>query len=107
MDVGKNKRKFTSVLIQEGIETIIKYGESPAEVTIYLVGGQSVGGFMRANPERSSLSNLNSKGMVFQKFCISEIRENAEHKSTEAVYSMIARLATIASAYEVREVTGE
>ena len=45
MDVGKNNLKFTSVLIQEGVETIVKYDEAPAEVTIYLVNGRSSGGF--------------------------------------------------------------
>ena len=34
MDVGKNKIKFTTVLLQEGIETILKYDDKPAEVRI-------------------------------------------------------------------------
>ncbi len=103
MDVGKNKKKFTSTLIQEGIETILKYDDMPAEVTIYLIGGQSVGGFMRANTEKSSQSNLNSRGMVFKKYCISEIRANQDHKAKEAVYSIIARLSTVASGLEVQK----
>lgn len=104
MDVGKNNIKFTTVLVQEGIETILKYDEMPAEVTIYLVGGKSVGGFMRANSEKSSTSNLNSKGMVFRKFCISEIRQNQDHKSKEAFYTIIARLSALASGHEIAKV---
>lgn len=104
MDVGKNSIKFTSLLVQEGVETILKYDDAPAEVTIYLVDGQSVGGFMRANSERDSEGNLNSKGMVFRKFCISEIRQNREHQCKEAVYSVIARLSTLASSHEIKEV---
>jgi glutamate--cysteine ligase len=104
MDIGKNKIKFTSLLVQEGVETILKYDNMPAEVTIYLVGGKSVGGFMRANSEKSSRSNLNSRGMVFRKFCISEIREDHDHKSKEALYSIIGRLATLASSYEIEDV---
>ena len=104
MDVGKNKIKFTSVLIQEGIETILKYDEMPAEVSIYLIDGKSVGGFMRANSQKSTNANLNSRGMVFQKFCISEIKENQEHKCKEALYTLVARLATLASAYEIKEI---
>ncbi len=103
MAVGKNRINFSSVLIQEGVETIIKYDDQPAEVSIYLINGASVGGFMRTNPLRTSISNLNAKGMVFQKFCISEIKQNVEHKAKEATYSVIARLSTIASAMEIEE----
>ncbi len=105
MDVGKNAIKFTSLLVQEGVETIIKYDDNPAEITIYLVNGKSIGGFMRINPERDSLGNLNSRGMVFRKLCMCDIAESAEdHKTKEAMYSLIARLSTIASAYEIKEV---
>jgi glutamate--cysteine ligase len=105
MDVGKNSIKFTSLLVQEGVETIIKYDESPAEITVYLMDGKSIGGFMRMNHEKDSLGNLNSRGMVFRKLCMSEIVDVPEdHKTKEAIYSTIARLATIASAYEIKEV---
>ncbi|PIP90477.1 MAG: glutamate--cysteine ligase [Bdellovibrionales bacterium CG12_big_fil_rev_8_21_14_0_65_38_15] len=104
MDVGKNSIKFTTLLVQEGVETMIKYDEMPAEVTIYLVDGKGLGGFMRANGEKDSQANLNSRGMVFKKYCISEIRENQDHKSKEAVYSVVARLATLAAGYEIKEV---
>jgi len=104
MDIGKNKIKFTSALIQEGVETVIKYDNNPAEVTIYLVNGESVGGFMRSNPLKDAEGNLNSRGMLYQKYCISEIRQFSEHKVKEAVYSVIARLATLASGYEIEEV---
>ncbi len=104
MDIGKNKIKFNSVLIQEGIETCLKYNNDPAEVTIYLIGGKSVGGFMRTNSKKTSNSNLNSQGMIFRKYCISEIRENNDHQSKEATYSVIARLATLASGYETLEI---
>ena len=58
---------------------------------------------MRANTEKSSEANLNSRGMVFKKYCISEIRENQDHKAKEAVYSVIARLSALASGEEIRE----
>ena len=105
MDIGKNSIKFTSVLIQEGIDTMISFGGAPAEVTIYLAGGVSIGGFMRGNPLKSNSENLNSKGMVYQKFCISEIRENKDDKIKESVYSTLARLSTLAAAKEIQEVT--
>lgn len=105
MDVGKNKIKFTSLLVQEGVETIIKYDNNPAEITIYLIDGKSMGGFMRINSEKDTLGNLNSRGMVFRKLCMCDLLGAAEdYKAKEAVYSVIARLATIASAYEIKEV---
>lgn len=105
MDVGKNSIKFTSLLVQEGVETSLKYDDMPAEITIYLLNGKSIGGFMRVNGEKDSLGNLNSRGMVFRKLCMGDIVDSAEdHKIKEAMYSIIARLATIASAYEIKEV---
>lgn len=105
MDVGKNSIKFTSLLVQEGVETIIKYDDKPAEITIYLIDGRSIGGFMRVNGEKDDLGNLNSRGMVFRKLCMGDVVESAEdHTTKEAMYSVIARLATIASAYEIKEV---
>ena len=103
MDIGKNKIKFTDVLIQEGIDTILNYDKMPAEVTIYLINGKSVGGFMRANSMKDHQSNLNSKGMVFKKFCISEIRQNQDFAIKEAVYSVIARLSSIAAGLEIKD----
>ncbi len=103
MDVGKNNLKFTSVLIQEGVETILKYDEAPAEVTIYLINGKSSGGFMRTNPLKGTQANLNSQGMVYRKFCISEVKEKCDHQIKEAVYSVIARLSVLAAANEMKE----
>jgi len=113
MDIGKNKIKFTTVLAQEGVETILKYDDMPAEVTIYLIDGKCVGGFMRANSERGPISNLNSRGMVFKKLCISELSTifkdpanscgNQDHKSQEAIYTIMARLSTLASALEIAQ----
>lgn len=105
MDVGKNSIKFTSILVQEGVETIIKYDDKPAEITIYLVDGRSIGGFMRINGERDSIGNLNSRGMVFKKLCMGDVKNLAQdHTIKEALYSVLARLSTIAAAYEIKEV---
>lgn len=103
MDVGKNNLKFTTVLIQEGIETIVKYDNAPAEVTIYLVNGRSSGGFVRTNPLKGTQANLNSQGMIYQKLCLSDVKQDCDHKMKEAVYSVIARLSTLAAAHEMKE----
>ena len=62
MDVGKNKIKFTSVIIQEGIDSILTYDGLPAEVAIYLVAGNPVGGFVRAN-EKKGAGSSSGKGL--------------------------------------------
>ena len=103
MDVGKNNLKFTSVLIQEGVETILKYDEAPAEVTIYLINGKSSGGFMRSNPLKGTQSNLNSQGMIYQKLCLSDVKQDCDHTIKEAVYSIIARLSTLAASHEMKD----
>jgi len=105
MDVGKNNLKFTSVLIQEGVETILKYDDAPAEVTVYLINGKSIGGFMRANPLKGTQANLNAQGMVYRKLCISELKQNNDHQIKELVYSIIARLSTLAAAREMKDLT--
>lgn len=107
MNIGKNKIKFTSVVIQEGVESILKYDEMAAEIAIYLVGGKPVGGFVRANSQKDSRENLNSRGMVFKKYCISEIKQDNDFQSKEAVYSIVSRLSTLAGALEIQNVMVE
>ena len=102
MNMGKNNIKFTSSFIQEGVGTVLRYKNSPAEITIYLIAGESLGGFMRINPEKTPSSNLNSKGMIFKKFCISEIKQNRIYKKKEIIYSTIARLSNLAASYEIK-----
>lgn len=107
MNIGKNKIKFTSVVIQEGVDSILKYDDMAAEIAIYLVGGHPVGGFVRANSQRDSQQNLNSRGMVFKKYCISEIKENNDFQAKEAVYSIVSRLSTLAGSLEIQKVMAE
>lgn len=107
MNIGKNKIKFTSVVLQEGVDSIMKYDNMAAEVAIYLVGGKPTGGFVRANSEKDNQANLNSKGMVFRRYCISEIRQDNDYQVKEAVYSVIARLSTIAGALEIQKINQE
>jgi glutamate--cysteine ligase len=103
MDIGKGNLKFTTVLIQEGVETIVKYDDAPAEVTIYLINGKSSGGFMRTNPLRGTQANLNAQGMIYQKLCLSDVKQDCDHTIKEAVYSVIARLSVLAASYEMKE----
>ena len=107
MDVGKNNIKFTSILIQEGVETIVKVEDAPAEITMYLISGRSMGGFMRYNPQRGINANLNSQGMLYQKFCISDICQGTDTQKKEAVYCLIARLSVLAASKEIHELNNK
>ena len=103
MDIGKNNIKFTSVLVQEGVETIVKVDDAPGEITTYLVGGKAMGGFMRYNPQRGTNANLNSQGMLYKKFCISDICQDTDTHIKEAVYALVGRLSVLAASRELRE----
>jgi glutamate--cysteine ligase len=103
MDIGKNNLKFTSILIQESVETIVKVEEAPAEITMYLVNGKSMGGFMRYNPQRGTNANLNSQGMLYRKFCISDISQGTDTHIKEAVYCLLGRLSVLAASKEIQE----
>ncbi len=107
MDVGKNNLKFTSVLVQEGVETVVKVEDAPAEITMYLVDGKGMGGFMRYNPERGTNANLNSQGMLYRKFCISDICQDTDTHVKEAAYTVVARLLVLAASKEIQEINGE
>lgn len=103
MDVGKNNIKFTSVLVQEGVETVVKVEDAPAEITMYLVDGKATGGFMRYNPERGTNANLNSQGMLYRKFCVSDICQDTDTHVKEAAYATVARLSVLAASHELKE----
>ncbi len=66
MKKGKSGSKINSVIIQEGIVTIEKLETSTAEKTLYLVGGELVGGFWRYNQGKNSFISLNSKSSDFK-----------------------------------------
>jgi glutamate--cysteine ligase len=104
MDVGKNNIKFTSILVQEGVETVVKVENAPAEITVYLVDGKGMGGFMRYNPERGTNANLNSQGMLYRKFCISDICQDTDTHIKEAAYTVVARLIVLAASKEIQDI---
>jgi glutamate--cysteine ligase len=95
MSSSKGKQKITRVIIQEGVYTIEKRGEteSTAEPVIYMIGDKVVGGFYRVHKDKLPHENLNSPGMHFESFC------NSNYE-----YSVIARLALLASAREIQGV---
>jgi glutamate--cysteine ligase len=113
MSVGKGKSAIDQVIIQEGIPTIVTTDHFSAEPVIYMMGEELIGGFIRANTERSDMENLNSQGMFFRKLCFKDLsdslsaRKNAkipeDFPTLEAVYGNIAQLSALAAAMEMKK----
>jgi glutamate--cysteine ligase len=107
MAVAKYHLQVHDVIVQEGIPTRFQLDGVYAEPAIYLLGHEVVGGFLRKNPNRGKIDNLNSKGMVFQKLCISDLRYGADRDlELELVYGTIARLSAAAISLEIAKVEG-
>lgn len=111
MSVGKNRKGIEGMIVQEGIPTSLSIHEKPAEAVIYLIGCELIGGFMRSNPEKGRNENLNARGMVFKKFCMSDLQTflNGTVNETdppyrnhlfELVYGSIAKLSALAAGKE-------
>jgi glutamate--cysteine ligase len=105
MHAVKEGAQVSEVIIQEGIPTIDKVENDPAEPMIYCVGGHAIGGAFRVNRERDAYGNLNAAGMYFTGIC--ELVEKPTHPAAVvldecnfSVYSLIARLANLAAARE-------
>jgi glutamate--cysteine ligase len=115
MSIGKNKSEIHQVLVQEGVPTRMTTDGATSEPVIYLVGSDLVGGFIRANTERSDLDNLNSAGMIFKKLCFKDLHDHWGNSHTpctaenyndlpilEAVYGVVAKLSALAAGLEIQ-----
>lgn len=109
MAVGKDGAAVSSVLIQEGINTVDESADAPAEPVVYMVGDTVVGGFYRENKTRARHENLNSRGMSFSPLpfssacCPPATGENTM-EARLYVYGVLARLAALSVAREAAAV---
>lgn len=103
---AKEGQAVTRVLVQEGIPTVETAGSPPgaAEPVMYMIGPAVVGGFYRVHPERGPTENLNAPGMHFEPMSESE---TAPEKTSPRFYTygVVARLASLAAARELKEVS--
>lgn len=105
MAVGKGSHEVHDVIVQEGIPTRYNVDGVYGEPAIYLLGHELLGGFLRKNPTRGRVDNLNSKGMVFQKLCLSDLRHGVDRDlELELVYGTIAQLSAAAITLEIAKV---
>lgn len=117
---GKNGLITESIILQEGVPTTTIVDKLTAEPVIYLAGTELIGGFLRTHTEKGDEDNLNSKGMVFRKLCMTELGsmqslsrsyvsdideedQNDEEPIFEQAYGMIARLSALATGLEIRD----
>lgn len=113
MTKTKGGHVVSKVVIQEGVYTFETWGSqhSVAEPVVYLLGHQVLGGFYRVHADKGVDENLNAPGMNFQPLAFTEACNNpcaqaATAKNRCYAYGVIARLALLAAAWELKEVTG-
>jgi glutamate--cysteine ligase len=114
MSIGKNKSTIDHVIVQEGVPTQMTTEGYTAEPVIYIMGEELIGGFIRANTERSDMDNLNAQGMFFKKLCFKDLSDSLAVKKSsefpedfptlEAVYGAVAKLSALAAAMEIKQV---
>ncbi len=115
MSTGKNKSVINQVIVQEGVPTLMTTDGHTAEPVIYMMAEELIGGFIRANTQRSDMDNLNAQGMFFKKLCFKDLSESLAVKKSsefpedfptlEAVYGLVAKLSALAAAMEIQQAT--
>jgi len=114
MKLGKGRAPVKEVILQEGIVTGDSLAGCPMEPVIYLVGDQPVGGFFRVHCQRTDRQNLNVQGMTFETLCFHEVEGQPQEVIDDQcgspadlflVYGTLGRIATLALAMEVKEIT--
>ncbi len=104
MSATKGSIANNRVIIQEGIPTIDKIDNMPAEPLIYLVDGQVIGNLYRVNQSRDDLSSLNAAGAIFfdsMDLDMARIEPKYQDGHFNMVNSLIARIAAIAATKEL------
>lgn len=114
MAKGKEGAEVSNILIQEGVHTFEKWGDSgaTAEPVVYMIGHSVVGGFYRVHGSKDQTQSLNAPGAVFQPLNFASscsmpncnLEPDAEPNRFYA-YGVIARLALLAAAREVANIS--
>ncbi len=112
MSVGKGRKPISSVLVQEGVYSheFDEEHQAIAEPVVYMLGQCVIGGFYRLHAAKANDENLNSPGMYFEPMpfsgpCNNPLLEDPHSDSRRLyAYSVVARIALLAGAYELRDV---
>ena len=108
---GKEGHAVTDIIVQEGIYTFETWGpaNAVAEPVVYLIGSSVVGGCYRVHTKRGPDENLNAPGMHFEPLAFAEPclpdpkQEPGASPNRFYAYGVIARLALLAAARELKE----
>ena len=103
MKAAKGGRDVESVIIQEGIPSVVQSDGASAEPVIYMIGSDLAGGFLRTHSERSNTESLNTPGAVYKRLCVSDLSVSLEQAHLENVYGWSARLGLMAIALEAKD----
>lgn len=104
------------IVVQEGVRTNERISEAPAEPVIYAIGHHVVGGFYRVGGGSGNDGNLYTPDADFVPLPYSGHFERAQSSSGEGdpdqpdrfyMYSVIARLAMMATSHEVEALDAE
>jgi glutamate--cysteine ligase len=112
MAVVKEGLEVQEVIVQEGVYTHERVDGANAEPVVYMMDRYVVGGFYRVHQARGDDQNLNAPGMNFVPLAFSSAcstpdpgaRADAAPNRFYA-YGVIARLALLAAAREIEELT--
>ena len=115
MAASKGSQKVNRVMIQEGVYSFETMPNGAvAEPVVYMIGQFVVGGFYRVHQGRGKDENLNAPGMHFEPLACAQAC-NVPCKNLKVIdspnrfyaYGVIARLAALAAAREIKAVGGE
>ncbi|MDR2332149.1 glutamate--cysteine ligase [Diaphorobacter ruginosibacter] len=109
MAVIKDGQVVHDVIVQEGVLTRERVHEAVAEPVVYMMDRYVVGGFYRMHAERGTDENLNAPGASFVPLAFEHsthlpqpgARPGASAPNRFYMYGVIARLAMLASSYEL------
>lgn len=114
MASAKGKLETSRVIIQEGVYSseIIGDTDSVTEPVVYMIDHHVVGCFYRVHKDRKDNENLNAPGMHFEQVmftCKDETKQCMYKQSSIQnrfyAYGVVARLALLAAAREIAEVS--
>ena len=106
MSRGKEGALITEVLVQEGIPTSQLIQNFVGEPVLYAIGCRVIGGFIRIHPDKSDRESLNVPGSELRPFCLTAPEAKCEclkYPELFDVYSILMRLAILATGYEIQD----
>lgn len=103
MKATKGGGIISKLILQEGVPTRFVSENETAEPTIYMIGKNLVGGFLRAHNKKGPDENLNSPGAIFKRLCVSDLAVKMSDCPMENVYGWVSKIGVLAIAKEMND----